>query len=61
MNIWEEMIWFMYLDKPEVENLGNEPWDENTPTIGDREPELSEVRVIGSTNGKAQPAKTAQN
>jgi len=41
------------LDKPEVENLGNEPWDENTPTIGDRVPELSEVRVIGSTNGKA--------
>ncbi len=45
------------LDKPEVENLGNEPWDESTPTIGNRVPELSEVRVIGSTNGKAQPAK----
>ena len=28
------------LDKPEVENLGDEPWDENTPTIGDRVPEL---------------------
>ncbi|KAA9039332.1 vitamin B12-dependent ribonucleotide reductase [Ginsengibacter hankyongi] len=42
------------LDKPEVENLGNEVWDENTPTIGNRVPELSEVRVIGSTNGKAQ-------
>ncbi|MEO7120096.1 MAG: vitamin B12-dependent ribonucleotide reductase, partial [Ginsengibacter sp.] len=41
------------LDKPEVENLGNEPWDQNTPTIGDRVPELSEVRVIGSTSGKA--------
>jgi len=45
------------LDKPEVENLGNEPWDENTPTIGNRVPELSEVRVIGSTNGKAQTQK----
>ena len=45
------------LDKPEVENLGNEVWDENTPTIGDRVPELSEVRVIGSTNGKAQSLK----
>lgn len=33
------------LDKPEVENLGDQPWDENTPTIGDRVPELSEVRV----------------
>ncbi|HWH62572.1 MAG TPA: hypothetical protein VNS50_04840, partial [Ginsengibacter sp.] len=45
------------LDKPEVENLGNEVWDENTPTIGDRVPELSEVRVIGSSNGKAQSLK----
>jgi ribonucleoside-diphosphate reductase alpha chain len=45
------------LDKPEVENLGNQPWDENTPTIGDRKPELSEVRVIGSTSGKAQSLK----
>ena len=40
------------LDKPEVQNLGNEPWDENTPTIGDRKHELSEVRVLGNT---AQP------
>ena len=45
------------LDKPEVENLGNEPWDENTPTIGNRVPELSEVRVIGSSNVKAQTQK----
>ncbi len=45
------------LDKPEVENIGNEPWDENTPTIGNRVPELSEVRVIGSTNGKGQSQK----
>ncbi len=36
------------LDKPEVENTGNEPWDENTPTIGDRVPELSEIRVLAS-------------
>ncbi|HEV8082955.1 MAG TPA: vitamin B12-dependent ribonucleotide reductase [Chitinophagaceae bacterium] len=45
------------LDKPEVENLGNEPWDVNTPTIGDRVHELSEVRVIGSGNGKTQSPK----
>ena len=38
------------LDKPEVQNLGNEPWDANTPTIGDRKPELSEVRVLGGVN-----------
>jgi len=37
------------LDKPEVENLGNQPWDENTPTIGERIPELSEIRVTGSS------------
>ena len=46
------------LDKPEVENTGNEPWDENTPTIGNRVPELSEIRVIGSANNKAQTQKT---
>src|ERR1019366_7703044 len=45
------------LDKPEVENLGNEVWDDATPTIGDRVPELSEVRVMGSATPKAQPVK----
>ena len=44
------------LDKPEVQNLGNEEWDESTPTIGERKPELSEVRVIG---GVKAPAETA--
>ncbi len=44
------------LDTPEVQNLGNEEWDVNTPTIGDRKPELSEVRVMGA----AKPA-TAQH
>ncbi len=37
------------LDKPEVQNLGDELWDVNTPTIGDRKHELSEVRVLGGT------------
>src|SRR5450755_3243340 len=45
------------LDKPEVDNLGDKPWDQNTPTIGNRVPELSDVRVIGSTNVKAQSQK----
>jgi ribonucleoside-diphosphate reductase alpha chain len=45
------------LDKPEVQNLGNEAWDENTPTIGERKPELSEVRVVGSA--APQPVKAA--
>jgi ribonucleoside-diphosphate reductase alpha chain len=36
------------LDKPELSNLGNEEWDEEMPTIGDRKPELSEVRVVGN-------------
>ncbi|HEU5052583.1 MAG TPA: vitamin B12-dependent ribonucleotide reductase [Hanamia sp.] len=42
------------LDKPEVENLGNEAWDENTPTIGERVPELSDIRVTGSSTPKSQ-------
>ena len=44
------------LDAPELQNLGNETWDQSTPTIGDRKPELSEVRVIGTTAGNTQPA-----
>ncbi len=36
------------LDKPEVQNLGNEPWDIETPTIGERKQELSDVRIVGS-------------
>lgn len=47
------------LDKPEVENLGNAEWDESTPTIGDRKPELSEVRVVGSVSGDKVAAKSA--
>ncbi|MEP6615132.1 MAG: vitamin B12-dependent ribonucleotide reductase [Ginsengibacter sp.] len=47
------------LDKPEVQNLGNEEWDQATPTIGNRKHELSEIRVIGSTtNGQPQSLKT---
>ena len=42
------------LDKPEVENLGNESWDKNTPTIGERVPELSDIRVTGSSTAKSQ-------
>ena len=37
------------LDKPELENLGNEDWDEESPTIGERKHELSEVRVLSNT------------
>ena len=46
------------LDKPEIENQGNNSWDENTPTIGERVPELSEIRVTGSTNSKGQTQKS---
>ena len=49
------------LDKPEVENLGNQPWDENTPTIGERVPELSEIRVTGSSAIKAQKSYRAEH
>ncbi len=45
------------LDKPELSNLGNEEWDEEMPTIGERKPELSEVRVVGNldVNKSAMP------
>lgn len=49
------------LDTPEVQNLGNEEWDVNTPTIGERKPELSEVRVMGSAKPLATPPATAQH
>ena len=51
------------LDKPELENLGNEAWDESTPTIGNRVHELSEVRVIGNSSpaGNVQSAKSVKN
>ncbi len=48
------------LDKPEVENAGNEEWDANTPTIGERVPELSDVRVTGAANGKGQTQKSSK-
>jgi ribonucleoside-diphosphate reductase alpha chain len=43
------------LDKPEVLNTGKDDWDESTPTIGDRKHEMSDVRVIGASNGTVQP------
>ncbi len=46
------------LDTPEVQNLGNAEWDQATPTIGERKPELSEVRVIGTSGGgQSSPVK----
>ena len=35
------------LDKPEVSNLGNEPWDE-APATPVKQPELSNIRVVAS-------------
>ncbi len=49
------------LDKPEVENLGNQPWDENSPTIGERVPELSEIRVTGSSAAKPQKSYRSEH
>lgn len=49
------------LDKPEVENTGNEVWDENTPTIGEQKHELSDVRIVGtSPAGNATAPKMAR-
>ena len=51
------------LDKPEVENLGDETWNESSPTIGDRVQELSEIRVTGnfSPAGNVQSVKIVKN
>jgi ribonucleoside-diphosphate reductase alpha chain len=46
------------LDKPEVGNLGNEDWDDQ-PTIGDRTPELSEVRVVGNADADVKSHRAA--
>jgi len=45
------------LDKPEVMNLGNEKWDIESPTIGERKPDLSEVRVTGTVNLQPEGVK----
>ena len=47
------------LDKPEVLNTGSDDWDEIPSNLEyDKSPELSGVRVIGSSNGGvAHPAK----
>ena len=45
------------LDKPEVQNLGNDVWDEELPTIGERKHELSEVRVLGNAAPKSETPK----
>jgi ribonucleoside-diphosphate reductase alpha chain len=45
------------LDKPEVQNLGNESWDLESPTIGERKPDLSEVRVTGTANIQPEAVK----
>lgn len=50
------------LDKPEVQNLGNDDWDntnDELPTIGERKPKLSEVRVVGAAPTKAAQATKA--
>lgn len=41
------------LDKPELENMGDAAWDDETPTIGNRIPELSELRVTSASKPKA--------
>jgi ribonucleoside-diphosphate reductase alpha chain len=49
------------LDKPEIGNLGNEAWDETTPTIGERTPELSDVRVVGNTSNSPSATKSQKD
>lgn len=48
------------LDQPEIGNKGNAPWDESMPTIGNRVPELSELRVTGHSKSYNKPALEAK-
>lgn len=44
------------LDKqPEIQNTGEEEWDMESPTIGERKQELSDVRILGGAT--PQPVK----
>jgi ribonucleoside-diphosphate reductase alpha chain len=45
------------LDKPVLENTGDMEWDQNTPPIGERVPELSAVRVTASHRGTGNVRK----
>lgn len=48
------------LDKPEVTNLGNEPWDLEAPAkAAEPKPELSSVRVVATTPQSVKAQKQA--
>ncbi|MEO5968159.1 MAG: vitamin B12-dependent ribonucleotide reductase, partial [Ferruginibacter sp.] len=49
------------LNTTDVQNKGNEPWDETTPTIGDRKPEMSNVRLVTPTNAEGAKRMDAVN
>ena len=45
------------LQAPEVSNTGNEDWDDtHIPTVGERQPELSQVRVTPPAGGQGSAA-----
>jgi ribonucleoside-diphosphate reductase alpha chain len=48
------------LQAPEVSNTGNEDWDDtHIPTVGERQPELSQVRVTPARGGVAPKAENS--
>jgi ribonucleoside-diphosphate reductase alpha chain len=51
------------LDKPESQNSDTGEWDANTPTIGERVPELSDIRVTAAANANphTQPPHRAEH
>ena len=50
------------LDKPEAQNSDAGEWDANTPTIGERVPELSDIRVTAAnTNSPTQPSHRGEH
>jgi ribonucleoside-diphosphate reductase alpha chain len=47
------------LDTPEIGNTGEDAWDDNIQAIGDRKPELSEIRITPSSSA-TEKAKMQQ-
>lgn len=49
------------LNTKDVQNKGNEEWDETTPTIGERKPEMSNVRFVTPATGDVNKRLDAVN
>lgn len=49
------------LNSNETQNTGNDDWDDSTPTINERKPEISNVRVVSASANSRYDAVSAAN